>query len=161
MSLRLGVASRGAVDALSAQGLPLYPQPEVEMPYLPADLTSVDDEGLMQLYSLLTAWSDFVSAQVAAAQVDERSAERRLTHTENVLMASSGDRGDRVTFARAQIAIDPTIVAMKEKVEEQHAYRKMVETLAQNLERDSSLVSRELTRRTAARSRTSPSRWSA
>ena len=161
MTLRLGPASQRAVDTLAAQGMPGYLKPHIEMPYLPSDLTAVGDEDLMGLYSLLTAWCDYVGAQVSAAQVDERAAEKRLAHSENLLLSASGDRGDRVTFAKAQIAVDPEIVALRQDIEEQHAYRKMVESLAANLERDSSLVSRELTRRTATRSRTSPSRWSA
>ena len=76
-------------------------------------------------------------------------------------MIASGANGDRVTYARAQVAADPRIVALKDVVEEAYAYRKLVESLAANVERDASLVSRELTRRTSSRNRTSPSRWSA
>jgi hypothetical protein len=50
---------------------------------------------------------------------------------------------------------------LKDEIESLHAYRKLVETLFSNIERDASLVSRELTRRTSSRNRTSPSRWSA
>lgn len=161
MTLKLGGTSQRAYDELMTQGLSLHPQPETEIPILPPDLTAIDDEDLMVLYSLLTAWSDFVSAQVSCAQVDERAAEKKLAHSENLLMIASGDRGDRVTYARAQVAAEPTIVALKEDIENLHAYRKLVETLSMNIERDASLVSRELTRRTSSRSRTSPSRWSA
>lgn len=161
MTLKLGGTSQRAYNELMTQGLSLHPQPETEIPILPPDLTAIDDEDLMILYSLLTAWSDFVSAQVSCAQVDERAAEKKLAHSENLLMIASGDRGDRVTYARAQVAAEPTIVALKEEIENLHAYRKLVETLSMNIERDASLVSRELTRRTSSRSRTSPSRWSA
>lgn len=161
MTLKLGGTSQRAYNELMTQGLSLHPQPETEIPILPPDLTAIDDEDLMVLYSLLTAWSDFVSAQVSCAQLDERAAEKKLAHSENLLMIASGDRGDRVTYARAQVAAEPTIVALKEEIENLHAYRKLVETLSMNIERDASLVSRELTRRTSSRSRTSPSRWSA
>jgi len=161
VSLKLGAASKRAHDELLQQGLSLHSQPQSQIPALPADLTAIDDEDLMILYSSLTAWSDFVSAQVSCAQVDERAAEKKLSHSENLLMIASGDRGDRVTYARAQVAADPTIVALKEEIEHLHASRKLVETLSENIERDAALVSRELTRRTASRSRTSTSRWSA
>lgn len=160
MSLKLGPASSKAANYLSSQGLALHPQPDIEIPVLPPDLTIIEDEDLMILYSLLTAWSDFISTQVSCAQIDERAAEKRLSHAENLLMISSGANGDRVTYARAQVAADPQIVAMKDDVEDVHAYRKLVEALASNVERDAALVSRELTRRTS-RIRTSPSRWSA
>lgn len=161
MSLRMGPVSASAVDQLASQGLAMYPKPNLEIPVLPADLTSVDDEDLMVLYSLLTSWSDFVSTQVSCAQVDERAVEKKLAHSENLLMIAAGDKGDRVTYARAQVAADPTIIALKQEVEDVHAYRKLVEVLAANIERDAALVSRELTRRTSSRNRTSSSRWSA
>lgn len=161
MSIRLGAASGWAAESLAKQGLHLWEQPETEIPVLPSDLTALDDEDLMVLYSLLTAWSDFISTQVSCAQIDERAAERRLSQEENLLMIASGANGDRVTYARAQVAADPRIVALKDVVEEAYAYRKLVESLAANVERDASLVSRELTRRTSSRNRTSPSRWSA
>lgn len=161
MSLRLGPASQKAAQALADQGLQLWGQPQIEMPILPPDLTAIGDEDLMILYSLLTSWSDYISTQVSCAQVDERAAERRLAHAENLLMISSGSNGDRVTYARAQVAADTGIIALKDVVEETHAYRKLVESLAANVERDAALVSRELTRRTSSRSRSSSSRWSA
>lgn len=161
MSLRLGATSQAAADLLAKQGLPLTPRPDYEMPALPSDLTAVGDEDLMVLYSLFTSWADFVFTQTSIAQIDERAAEKKLSHEENLLMLSSGDRGDRVTFARAQVAADPKIVALKQSVEEAHAYRKLVEAYAQNIERNAALISRELTRRTASRGKTSTSRWSA
>lgn len=161
MSIRLGAASRWAAESLTQQGLHLWEQPATEIPALPADLTAIEDEDLMILYSRLTAWSDFISTQVSCAQIDERAAERRLAQEENLLMIASGSNGDRVTYARAQVAADPRIVSLKDTVEEAYAYRKLAESLAANIERDASLVSRELTRRTSSRNRTSPSRWSA
>ena len=161
MSLRLGDVSRRAADSLASQGLSMYPKPEIEIPILPPDITVLDDEDLMVLYSLLTAWADFISTQVSCAQIDERATEKKLSHAENLLMIASGDKGDRVTYARAQVAADEYIISLKDEVEEAHAYRKLVESLASNVERDAALVSRELTRRTSSRNRTSPSRWSA
>jgi hypothetical protein len=159
MSLHTGPRSQAAVDMLLSQGLSYHPKPSIEIPILPSDLTALDDENLMILYSQLTAWSDFVSTQVSCAQVDERAAEKRLSHAEALMMAS--ETGGKVTFARAQIAADPKILAMKETVEEAHAYRKIVESIGANIERDAALVSRELTRRTTSSKRSNPNRWSA
>jgi hypothetical protein len=57
-------------------------------------------------------------------------------------------RGERITIVKAQISVDPTIVSLSQDYENKYAYRKMVEMLLNNHERDLSLVSREITRRT-------------
>lgn len=158
---RNGATAGWAMQALYDQGLSVPDKPLGDIPTLPSDLTEVDDEELMILYTHLTAWSDFISTQVSIAQIDERESNTNLDREENRLMILSGDKGDRVTYARAQVAADPKIVALKEKTDECHAYRKLIESLAANVERNAALVSRELTRRTSSRSRTTPSRWSA
>lgn len=161
MSLRAGKASTRALLVLSEQGLSPNAKPDYAIPALPRDLTEVGDEGLMVLYSELTAYADFIGVQVSCAQVDERSLEKELSSLENIkMLKSDGKSENRVTFARAQVAIDPEVVAIKEQLDEAHAYRKLIESLAANLERDANLVSRELTRRTSSVARRS-SRWSA
>lgn len=161
MSLRTGKASSRALEHLHTQGLSRFDKPAYDLPLLPRDLTQVDDEDLMVLYSEFTAYADFVSVQVSCAQVDERSLEKELSAQENIkMLKSDGKSENRVTFARAQVAVDPEIVELKSQLDEAYAYRKLIESLAANLERDSNLVSRELTRRTASVARRS-SRWSA
>jgi hypothetical protein len=56
-------------------------------------------------------------------------------------------KGERVTTVKAEIAIAPEVVALDNDYEEKYAYRKLVEMLLNNHERDLSLVSREITRR--------------
>jgi hypothetical protein len=56
-------------------------------------------------------------------------------------------KGERITMVKAEISIDPKIVELTENYEEKYAYRKLVEMLLSNHERDLSLVSREITRR--------------
>lgn len=161
MAFRSGPVASRMMSEIRDQGLPMPKKPVETPPDLPQDLTVLDDEDLMVLYTHLVAWSDYISTQVSIAQIDEREIQRELDQTENRLMILSGDKGDRVTYARAQVAADPTVVGLKARVEEAHAYRKLVESLAANIERDAALVSRELTRRTSTRTRTSPNRWSA
>ena len=150
MSIQLGDASQAAVDTMEAQGFILWDRPELEVPHLPADLTSLDDEALMDLWSVLVAWSDYTNGQLSAAQVDERSTERKLKFTESQLMVLKGAGSKAsVTMLKAEIAVSPAIEKLEEELDGLYAYRKMVESIAQNLERDSSLISRELTRRTS------------
>jgi hypothetical protein len=87
---------------------------------------------------------------LAVAQVDERAAQRKLAFKENTLLVSrlgSATKGDRVTLVKAQIAIDPEILALSQDYEDKYAYRKLVEMMLSNYERDIALISRELTRR--------------
>lgn len=161
MTLRHGPVSQSALSALAAQGLTVSGKPTYDIPRLPHDLTEIGDEDLMVLYSEFTAYADFIAMQVSCAQIDERALEKKLSAMESSkMLASDGKSENRVTFARAQVAVDPEVVAVKNSLEEVHAYRKLIEAMASNIERDSALVSRELTRRTSTVNRRS-NRWSA
>jgi hypothetical protein len=161
MSLITKYQSSSALDAIKGQGINVPNKPDYTIPSLPVDLTEVGDEDLMVLYGKLTAYADFITVQVSCAQIDERAMERRLANMEATkMLGSSGKSENRVTFARAQVATDPEVLTAKTDIEEIHAYRKLVEALANNIERDAALVSRELTRRTSTVNRRS-ARWSA
>jgi hypothetical protein len=58
-------------------------------------------------------------------------------------------KGDKVTLIKAQISIDEEILRLVEVFEERYARRKILEMMLNNQERDITLVSREITRRTA------------
>jgi hypothetical protein len=150
ISLRMAPASEAAAATLKEQGFRVATKPLVQkIPSLPRDITSVTDEALMDLFVNVTSWVDYLSVQVACAQVDERSAQKALDLAEANAMASgwTGGRDARVALAKAKLATDPNVVALSEDLDDKHAYRKLIETLANNLERDAALVSRELTRR--------------
>ena len=146
-----GVDSKAAASTLRQQGLRLPPKPSTDIPLLPGDITEMDDESLMTLFVELTSWNDYISTQVAAAQVDERSAQRILDVTEaNATSAGwTGGKEDRVAIAKARISNDPAVVAARSSLDIRYAYRKLVEALSSNVERDAALISRELTRRTS------------
>ena len=112
----------------------------------------LDDDALMALFSELTAWSDYVSAQSAIAQIDERSAQRQLDLAEAMATGKhwSGASGERVAVMKKKVAEDPEVVQALDLLDERHAYRKLIEVLVANTERNAALVSRELTRRTAS-----------
>ena len=143
--------SNQAEAKLKAQGLFLPIKPDIEIPDLPTDITELDDDSLMELFVILTGWSDHISAQVAVAMVDEREAQRDVDVAEAQAMVRhwKGGSGDRVAIVKAQIAADPDVIELHDHLEERYAYRKLVEVLANNIDRDAALVSRELTRRTS------------
>ena len=117
---------------------------------LPSDITSINSEQIGELFTKLTAWTDYIASQLVHAQLDERAAQKLLEYKENTLLVKrlgAGVRGERVTTVKAEIAIDPEVTALSNQYEEKYAYRKLVEMLLSNHERDLSLVSREITRR--------------
>jgi hypothetical protein len=56
-------------------------------------------------------------------------------------------KGERITAIKAEVSIHADVVALDNDYEEKYAYRKLVEMLLTNHERDLALVSREITRR--------------
>jgi len=62
-------------------------------------------------------------------------------------------KGVTVTLIKAQIDTDPEINKLRDEYDEKYAYRKLLEMLLSNQERDITLVSREITRRTSERMR--------
>jgi hypothetical protein len=138
-----------ALDRISGWGIH-FAKPEDNQAQLPSDITDLSSEQLAELFTKLTAWADYIASELAVAQITERAAQRSLDLTENRLLVErmgSAVKGERITLVKAQISLDPTLVELSGKYEEAYAYRKLVEMLLSNHERDLSLVSREITRR--------------
>lgn len=130
----------------------LVPKPMYELTPLPPDITSLSSEQLAELFTVLTGWADYTASQLAEAQLSERAAQRALDLKTNRLIVEkmgTATKGDKVTLIKAQIAIDDEVMALEEIFEEKYARRKILEMMLNNQERDITLVSREITRRTA------------
>lgn len=101
---------------------------------------------------------------MAIAEIDERAAESTLETTQALSLLRSYDKLDgerevgprggvtevRMTVLKAQREADPVVQELKQEVAARYAYRKLVGVMFTNVERDASLVSRELTRRTGS-----------
>ena len=127
-----------------------FQRPEGAMVKLPADITVITSDEIGKLFTQLTAWTDYVASEVAVAQLEERSALKKKDYLENIMLVKrmgATARGERVTTVKAEIASHQDIVDLDNTYEEKYAYRKLVEMLLTNHERDLSLVSREITRR--------------
>jgi len=120
---------------------------------LPSDLTELDDVALMGLYTKLTAWAGYLGVQQSFAQTDERRIKRKLEFLETRALIVAKASAGKITDARLLVKDDPAIQDIHEKAASSEAYRKLIEALYDNCERNASLVSRELTRRTAASDR--------
>jgi type IV secretory pathway protease TraF len=140
-----------ALEKFSGWGL-TFSKPSDEQVVLPSDITDVSSEELGGLFTRLTAWTDYITSQLVMAQLDERSAQKSLDYNENIMLVKrmgAQVKGERVTTVKAQIAVDDKIVDLANVYEEKYAYRKLVEMLKENHERDLQLVSREITRRSS------------
>lgn len=152
MSIKLKVPAHAvnALEELKSQGLSITQEADLDTPRLPDDITELEDEELMRLFTKLIAYIDFLSTQVALAQIDERESERHLNLVEAEVTASLPvAKGDKVSVIKAQAAADPSVVEAAESYSSAYSYRKIIESMLDNYERDAMLVSRELTRRTA------------
>jgi hypothetical protein len=138
-----------AVDRFNGWGLH-FSKPSDEQVVLPPDITDISSEQLGELFTRLTAWTDYIASQKVLAELEERDAQRRLKRLEDSMMfkrMGAQVKGERVTAIKAEIACHQDIIDLENEHEEKYAYRKLVEMLLNNHERDLSLVSREITRR--------------
>jgi hypothetical protein len=149
VTLRMARTSAEAAAKARAQSLRIPSRPDEDIPDLPDDLTDLDYKGLMGLFTDLTRWADFLDAQVAVAQIDEKAVAMTLEVAEATAFTDGwgGKAADRVSAAKHQVTLDPKVQELRQEQMEVYAYRKIVEVLRGNAERDYALVSRELTRR--------------
>lgn len=150
LELRMDDASRSAAAALKEQGFRIATKPHTSrIPRLSDKLTDITGEALMDQFVETTSWVDFLSVQVACAQIDERAAQNALEKLEKSALSDASGAHKSVSAAKAAASQDPRVREAQEVLDDRHAYRKLIETLANNLDRNASLISRELTRRTS------------
>ena len=148
--LNLGPMSDLAVKKMAEQNINMWPD-QSNQPKMPRDISVLDSDELSGLFTQLTAWSNYVAGQLAAAQVDEHVLNKKKDSLEARLFLDKDNskvKGERVTLIKAQVAADPKVEDLENQLTHAYAYRKMVEVVANNFERDVALVSREITRRT-------------
>jgi len=141
----MGDAARRAASTLEEQGILVgrwARQPLDDPPDVPRDLTELRDRELMELYQRVNNWVKYLGLQLSTAQVDER-------HDAAVVVRIEALKGYdfRRIDAKTQAHSDPQYVAAKDKAEAAHGYRKLVEALYNNVDKDSFTLSREITRR--------------
>lgn len=143
--------SKYVLDEMDKQGLLVDREVELDRPSMPADITELNDEDLMLLYTKFSAYSDFVNTQLSCAIVDEKDLERQVDYEESMAMLRLQSQHPKttVTALKAMVDSDDNIRSLKQDHLNKYAYRKMLETMANNCERSSAVCSRELTRRTA------------
>jgi hypothetical protein len=139
-----------ALEKFSNWGLH-FSKPSGDQVVLPSDITQIGSEDLGELFTQLTAWTDYIASQLTMAQLEERAALKKKEYLENTMLVKrmgAQVKGERVTAVKAEISVNQDIIDLDNDYEEKYAYRKLVEMLLTNHERDLQLVSREITRRT-------------
>jgi hypothetical protein len=129
--------------------VPLGDKPGHAVPSLPVDLADIDDAKLMELFSLYVSWQNYIAVRVAQAEIAEAEAQTKLTVDQATALVKSwtGTKEDRVAVARAERELHPEVREQQDRYNTARAHRKMLTTLAENMERAAMVVSRELTRR--------------
>jgi hypothetical protein len=119
------------------------------VPSLPIDLADIDDRLLMELFSKYIAWQNYIAVRVTEAEIAEAEAQTELSvdQAQALLGSWSGTKEDRVALARAEREVHPKVIEQQSRYNTARAHRKMLSTLADNMERAAAVVSRELTRR--------------
>lgn len=138
-----------AIERFQDWGL-TFSKPVGDQVQLPHDITAITSDDLGELFTQLTAWTDYIASQLVMAQIEERAVMRKKEFLENSLLLKrmgAQVKGERVTTVKAEIAVHPEVVLLDDEYEQKYAYRKLVEMLLSNHERDLQLVSREITRR--------------
>jgi hypothetical protein len=103
----------------------------------------------MQLFSQYVTWQNYLALRVTEAEIAEAEAQTELSvdQAQALLGSWSGTKEDRVALARAEREVHPKVVEQQARYNTARAHRKMLSTLADNMERAAMVVSRELTRR--------------
>ena len=150
-TLITGDVSEYVLAELETQGLGIKREVDLSHPEMPEDITALSDEDLMLLYTSFSMYSDFVNTQLSCAVVDEKTLERTMDYVESSAMVrvQSENVKTPVTTLKAMVDRDPEVVEARSNHMYKYAYRKMLETMANNCERSSAVCSRELTRRTS------------
>ena len=144
--------SNEVMKILEAQGMPVRRSLDIDAPMFPRDITVVDDQELMVLATKYMENYSFMRTQVACAALAELEAENAYSSAEAkaFLSKTNGKTTEKATMLKAAVITDPEIEELAKIKMYAYAYRKMLETTMDNLERYYSLTSRELTRRTSA-----------
>jgi hypothetical protein len=100
----------------------------------------------MRLFTRTTRWSEYLSAQVAAAEIDERYADAAVDKIK--ALKSLENKGEKtLSAAKAHAYADEDYLDALNEQQRAYAFRKQITAVYDNSERTAALLSRELTRR--------------
>jgi hypothetical protein len=131
-------------------GLELPIRPGGDSPYLDREIADLSDRRLMRLFAEVTAWANYAQGQAVIADAEEERLEALLKRRKTMGMLGEWDINPKmtVTQARARAQEDASLYDLEEEFLAARALHKLTEMVFKRFDRDASLLSRELTRRT-------------
>jgi hypothetical protein len=147
INLKIGDASQLLLDKLEAQGLKVTRYYGYDIPELPEDITALGDAEIMDLYSKLVAYHEFLSLQEWCTNTDVSEQDRVLKLVIANLRLSRKAKGKTPADIAAEIETDAEYgLLLKDHVEMQN-YGSLLEIMMQSVTKNIQLVGRELSRR--------------
>ena len=103
----------------------------------------------MNLLVQFTRYQDHLAGQLVEVEIDEHSAESMLEvyKARHLAKGWGGSATDRVAIQKAQAVMDPEVRKFDDTLAQYKARRKLLGILVDSLQRDASVVSREISRR--------------
>ena len=142
-------AAEQMLHVLAGQGLPVRTSLKLDVPPFPTDITLVNDQELMILAAKYMENYNFVSTQVACSEIAELESENLYDYeySKRMIEKTTGKTTEKSIMLKAIVTTEADIVNLINRKTYAYAYRKMLETMKDGLERSYYLVSREITRR--------------
>lgn len=159
IELKVAKASSKTINFLKQQGLLVNERYGYDAPVLPSDITSMQEEEVMDLYTKYVAYLEFISLQLWCAQVDKAEAEKilNLIRAEKKLTLKSS--GKAVAMIDAEIEVDSEYREKVDLLQELSNYYGLIEIISDRLSKDISLINREITRRVNINKAAGRSTW--
>ena len=159
IELQMSDASKRAIDKLKGQGLTLNEGYTYDPPSLPEDVTSVDDDELMDMYAKYVAYLEFINLQMWCANTDKEEAEKDMTVMKARKKLSMKASGVAVALIDSEIEVDLEYRACADAFQELSNYHGLMNIMSGKLSKDISFINREITRRVNLNKMSGRSTW--
>jgi hypothetical protein len=159
IELVTSVASQKALDKLEAQGLSVTKHYGYDAPSLPKDITGLDDEDLMDLYTKYVAYLEFINLQAWCAQADKSESEKDMVLERARKKLELKASGKAVALLDAEVEVDNVYREKVDAFREISNYHGLLEIMSDKLSKDISLINREITRRVNINKMAGRSSW--
>ena len=159
IELQMSDASKRAIDKLKGQGLTLNEGYTYDAPALPDDVTSVDDDELMDLYAKYVAYLEFINLQMWCANTDKEEADKDMIVMKARKKLSMKAAGVAVALLDAEIEVDEEYREKADKFQELSNYHSLINIMSGKLSKDISFINREITRRVNLNKMSGRSTW--
>ena len=159
IELRAAVASSKTISALKEQGLVVNEEYSYNAPSLPADVTGMMEEEVMDLYAKYVAYLEFISLQLWCAEVDKAEADKNLALIKAKKKLALKSSGKAVSMIDAEVEVDPEYQEKLTALQELSNYHGLINIISDRLSKDISLINREITRRVNINKAVGRSTW--